>query len=366
MTQDGETLVRVLRDARQVLTLGAAQWNGLLDCAGRHALLARLAVIFEESGLLDEIPQTAQDVLADARAAAKANHAMQRYEANRVLHALRGLDLPVVLLKGGAYLLAELPPSRGRLSGDLDILVPRDRIEEVEQAMLDHGWQSLVTDGYDQRYYREWSHQIPPLRHTERESELDVHHTIAPPTGRAAPDAQAILRDARPLKDDRLRVLCPADMVLHSAVHLFNEQMTTTLRELIDMHDLLICFGRDDAFWRQLMAHAGAYKMQRPLYYCTRYCRRFLSTPIPQQAEKEIEAMAPNAVVRNLMDWLVAASLIHERPDRPSHGADFARWILFVRAHWLRMPLGMLIRHIFVKTARRAKRDPDSELLPQP
>ena len=232
--------------------------------------------------------------------------------------------------------------------------------------MLERGWQSLVTDDYDQRYYRDWSHQIPPLRHTERDSELDIHHTIAPPTGRAAPDARAILRDSRPLGDERLRVLCPADMVLHSVVHLFNEQMTMSLRELVDMHDLITYFGHDDAFWQQLLDHAAAYRMQRPLSYCARYCRRFLDTSIPEQVGKDIEAMAPNALARTLMDWLVAASLVHAPPDRPSPGADFARWILFVRSHWLRMPLGMLIRHILFKTARRARRDPDSGPLPQP
>jgi len=366
MTPDGTALLQVLRDARTALALEPEQWNGLLDCAKRQALLARLAVIFEDIGIFEKLPRTAQDLLADARAAARANHTMQRYEANRVLHALRDLGLPVVLLKGGAYLLAGLPPSRGRLSGDLDILVPRDRIDDVEQAMVDHGWQSLVTNSYDQRYYREWSHQIPPLRHTERDSELDVHHTIAPPTGRAKPNAQAIMDDALTLENDRLRILCPADMVLHSAVHLFNEQMTTTLRELLDMHDLLTHFGSDDGFWRQLMAHATAYRMQRPLYYCVRYCRRYLSTPVPDHAAKEIEALAPSALVRNLMDWLVAASLIHKAPDRASPVVGLACWLLFVRAHWLRMPLGMLLRHIFEKATRRAKPESESELLQQP
>ena len=347
-----------MRDPRHVLGLGPADWNALLDCAGRHALLGRLAVVVEDAGLLAELPQVAQDLLADSAAMTRANQTMQRYEANRVQHALRGMDIPVVLLKGGAYLMAGLPPSRGRLSGDLDILVPRERIEQVEQALLAQGWQSPVMDAYDQRYYREWSHQIPPLRHVERKSELDVHHTIAPPTGRAGPDTQAILRDARPLTDGGLRVLCPPDMVLHSAVHLFNEQMTMALRDLIDMHDLLSHFGGDEAFWPELANHAAKHNLQGPLYYCTRYCRRFLGTSIPAGTLGQIEAFAPNPLARRVMDWLVAATLVHEHPDRQSPGARFARWLLFVRSHWLRMPPAMLIRHILVKTFRRARPDP--------
>lgn len=370
MDPGGAALLSILRDPRAGLALDAATWNGLLECARRHGLLGRLAVLCADAGLAPRLPQTVQEILTDARLAAEANQTMQRYEANRVLHALRGLGLPVVLLKGGAYLLAGLPAARGRLSGDLDILVPRARIEDVERAVTAQGWESLVTDSYDQTYYREWSHQLPPMRHAERESELDIHHTIAPPTGRARPDAAAILADARPLtngmnQDGRLRVLCPADMVLHSAVHLFNEQMTMALRDLNDMHDLLGHFGQDDAFWPELVRRAVRHGVERPLFYCARYCQKYLGTTIPAPAARKIAAFGPNAATRAIMDWLVEAALIHAPPDRPTPRADFARWILFVRSHWLRMPPGMLIRHLAVKAARRAQGERHAETIPQ-
>ncbi len=367
MNRDGVLLLQTLRESSQALAFEPEQWNQLLECARRHALLGRLSVVFKDVGLLDGLPETVCDILADARAAVQANQTAQRYEANRVLQALRGLDVPVILLKGGAYLIAGLPPSRGRVSGDLDILVPRARLPEVERAMLDHGWHSPVIDAYDQKYYREWSHQIPPLRHEERDSELDIHHTIAPPTGRPGPEVSAILRDALPVEGQaRLFVLCSADMVLHSAVHLFNEQMGMALRDLVDLHDLIGHFGRDLEFWPALLEHAARHGAQRPLYYCARYCRRYLGTEIPAEAARGIEAFAPNILARGLMDMLVAATLVHVAPDRRAPGAAFARWLLFVRAHWLRMPPGMLLRHLLVKATRRARPEPDAEPLPRP
>ena len=44
-------------------------------------------------------------------------------------------------------------------------MVPRERIETVERTLLDRGWKTPVQDDYDDRYYREWSHEIPPLMH---------------------------------------------------------------------------------------------------------------------------------------------------------------------------------------------------------
>src|SRR3546814_13428481 len=88
--------------------------------------------------------------------------------------------------------MAELPSARGRLFSDIDFMVPRARIEEVEHRLLDAGWEPAVADEYDQLYYRRWTHQIPPLRHFRRNTVLDVHHTIVPLTARAPVAAEAL------------------------------------------------------------------------------------------------------------------------------------------------------------------------------
>ncbi|WP_164045505.1 nucleotidyltransferase family protein, partial [Serratia marcescens] len=66
--------------------------------------------------------------------------------------------------------------------GDLDILVPRDRLDEVEAALLAAGWEWVKPDPYDDAYYRRWMHELPPLIHRERDRMIDVHHTILPLT----------------------------------------------------------------------------------------------------------------------------------------------------------------------------------------
>ena len=105
----------------------------------------------------------------------------------------RLLAVPIVLLKGTAYVMADLPPARGRMLGDLDLMVPRDRIDEVERTLIAAGWLSAELNDYDQRYYREWTHEIPPLRHPDRDTEVDIHHTIVASTSRALVDAAALL-----------------------------------------------------------------------------------------------------------------------------------------------------------------------------
>ena len=77
---------------------------------------------------------------------------------------------------------------------------------------------------YDQRYYRQWMHELPPLQHLDRGTSLDVHHTILPPTADSRIDARKLWEHIVDVPGfEGVHVLCRADMVLHSATHLFHE-----------------------------------------------------------------------------------------------------------------------------------------------
>ena len=134
--------------------------------------------------------------------------------------ALAPLGVPVVLLKGSAFVAAGLGAGVGRSIGDLDILVPHDALDAVEAALIRDGWEWVKDDPYDDAYYRRWMHELPPLIHRARDRMIDVHHTILPPTARITPDAAALIADSVAL-DNGLRILSPDDMLVHAAAHLF-------------------------------------------------------------------------------------------------------------------------------------------------
>jgi hypothetical protein len=287
-----------------------------------------------------------------AAIAAASSQTAVRFEINRVLRALAGFDAPLILLKGSAYVLAGLPPARGRFVGDVDLMVPRERIEDVERRLVEQGWQAAELDDYDQRYYREWAHEIPPLQHPERDTPLDIHHTIVPLTSRLRPDARALLAASIPLADPRLRVLCPADMVLHSGVHLFNDEVGMPLRDLFDLHDLLCHFGARPGFWDELLARSRLHGLQRPLYYVLRHTARHLGTPVPAAVMQAAAAHRPAAPLKLAMDWIFDRRLQPVAHAGPRIGSTVAAWLHYLRAHWLRMPTALLARHLAVKAVR--------------
>lgn len=348
-------LIRALLEPECVAGLDPRGWNDLLTQARKAGLHARLAELLTERGLLASAPFKARSRLRAAAVAAASTQTAVRFELDRVRRALKDVDTPIILLKGSAYVMAGLPAARGRFVGDLDIMVPRERIDAVERTLIERGWGAADLDDYDQNFYRVWSHEIPPLQHPERETPIDIHHSIAQLTSRVHPDAAQLLAAAVPLGDPRLRVLEPADMVLHSCVHLINDEVGMPLRDLFDLHDLMVHFGTDAGFWTRLLERARLHGLARPVYHMVRQARRILGTPIPDEVVQAVSSWGPPAVLQPLMDWLWARRFLPEPGIGISRRTALANWLLYIRAHWLRMPPWMLARHLSTKAWRMAR-----------
>src|SRR5258706_6336624 len=109
-----ELLLRILRAPDSMPGLALTDWDRVLPLARRAKLLAHLGFHAERAGVLDRLPQQLVTHTAAARIAALHRQQMTLWELDRVMHALRGTDVPVVVLKGCAYLVARLPFSAGR------------------------------------------------------------------------------------------------------------------------------------------------------------------------------------------------------------------------------------------------------------
>jgi hypothetical protein len=348
-----DLVLRVLREPAAAAHFSLPQWEGLIRGARRANLLPRIALDVEREGAWTRVPEAPLAHLESARLQAQAQAASVRREVAFVNRAVGDLGIPVVLLKGAAYLMAGLSAARGRLFADVDILVPAERLPEVESRLMLHGWSTIKTNAYDQRYYRRWMHEIPPLKHHTRQTVLDVHHAILPTTARLKPDSAKLLAASQPIGGEpRLRILAPADLVLHSAAHLFcNEDVGNGLRDLVDLDALLREFASQAGFWERLTGRAAELDLARPLYYALRYAQRLLGTPIPSRVVGAADIGRPPSWLHGLMDELFLSIL------RPGYATrvmtSLARSSLYVRAHWLRMPPLLLTYHLAVKAFRR-------------
>lgn len=350
-----DRLVAALKHPSTMMNLSLEQWDWLIRVGRRADMLARLAHAASEglAGGLAVLPEQVQMHLRSAMILADRQCTELGYESQAIVMALKPAGIRPVLLKGAAYVLAGQLAGRGRLVSDVDILVPRGQLNEVEAALMMAGWVSTDRDAYNQAYYRRWMHELPPMTHMRRGTTVDVHHALVPPTAGYGVPLQSLLDAACP--DARgFSVLCDTDQVIHSAVHLMHEgELEMGFRGLVDIDALVTEFAAADTrFWPRLAARAVDLHLQRPVFLALRYSNRLLGTPVPVDCLATLHAAArPLGVMR-----LSILDALYERGLRPDHASlddrfsGLARWLLYMRSHFLRMPLHLLLPHLARKS----------------
>jgi Uncharacterised nucleotidyltransferase len=363
--RDSGLLVRLLADPSSAGQV--EDWTSLIATARAQSLSGSLAWRLQGLGL----PPRVEALLEAARSEGESARVQALWEAEMARRALAPLGVPVVLLKGTAYAAAGLEAARGRSIGDLDILVPRPALPDVERALLAAGWEWVKEDAYDDQYYRRWMHELPPLIHRERDRMIDVHHSILPLTARPKPDMEAMIADRVALADG-LFILSPPDMIVHAAAHLFADgDLAGGLRNLWDIDRLLREFaGRDPDFWPALQERAERNGLGPAVGRAVRLSHHLYGTPgnwcqAPITKALISKAAAPAKIGVRHQLTVIGDSLYRRRLlARDGWGRErrpFTRLGFYVRSHMLRMPPAMLARHLWVKARRR----PGPRALPQ-
>lgn len=354
-------LTELLAQPRIIAEWQPAQWNTLMPLARRAGLLGRCHALFVEHGVDRHVPQRIRDQLSGALAQTGYVRGQARRELRQVARVLAREEIPLIALKGLAYLVADLPPSGWRSLSDIDLMVHRDDLARAERLLRDSGWiDSGEHDEYDQHYYRDWMHEVPPLVHPMRNFEVDMHHNLSPPVSRIRIDADKLWQRAREHVDtcgQRVYVLDAADMLLHNAVHLFmNDELRGGLRDVVDFRDLYNHFSAiESGFGERLVARAEELGCGRALYYVATAATRFAGLRTTAGFEQALQGFAPAVPVAAMMQRLSASVFA---PRQLGAWRDTAAvQALFVRSHWIRMPPLMLVRHLAHKAfvSRRSR-----------
>lgn len=353
---------RVFRNACSISSFSLSDWDRLIRQARRAGLLARLRSFLEIHELLPLVPPEALMHFDASATLADRQQIAVRWEIAKITEALAELSFPLIVLKGGAYVMAGLPAASGRLFNDIDILVPAEQLGPVEAALMLAGWHPSGLSAYDERYYRRWMHEIPPMQHVQRATVIDVHHAILPDTARAHPSPAKLRSCAIPITPtSNVHVLAPEDMLLHSATHLFHEgELQHGLRDLTDLDLLFRHFAPLPDFWTRLLIRADELGLARSLYYAVRYTHYFLDTPMPAEFIQRLASAAPAGPMRRLMDAIFRRALAPDHLSCSDVWTPWARRAAYIRAHWLRMPPHLLFPHLFHKAFIEPRYDPQT------
>jgi len=316
------------------IALEAFDWELLIRQARRANVLGRVAFLLDENNQLQYVPEKPRLHLEGALSVCEANNRSVKWEFNQLYQALHQENIEFILLKGAAYVMNSESASKGRLFADVDILVHKDQLDKVELILSQKGWMSSNLDSYDQKYYRNWMHELPPMRHLKRQTTLDVHHTIIPPTVSVNLSAEKLWVNRRAIKNyDGVYVLSLADIILHSATHLFYEgEFENGFRDITDLDLLLKQFiNLEHGSWEQLIFRACELDLLCSLTYAMRYCSKILATPIPLKIVDKLSKQNIGIIKQNFMDFLFLRALMPNHFSCEDYWTSLARGGLYIR-----------------------------------
>jgi len=350
--QHGLGWLAALREPARCLTWDLRQWEHVIRLSRRLRLLGRLAHAVAQAGLLDAVPPpAARHLLAEQRYATwRCDTLLWALEDGA--RALAGAPYPVVLLKGSAYIVQGSAIGPGRLPSDVDLLVPRSSLDDAQARLSAAGWTEVALDAHDQRYYREWSHELPPLRHPHHGLELDLHHNILPVVARTRVDAARLIEHMRPVRGSPWHVLQPTDQVLHSAAHLFYDaDHGDRVRDIVDIDGLVRQEAADPGFWPALAGRAQELGLQQPLALALHFCRQWLDTPLPPAGTVPLPRLRwhEQHLLVPLFGRVLTPSTLD---DEPTLTERCSQQLLLGRHHLWRMPPAMLVAHTWNKLRR--------------
>lgn len=313
--------------------------SALLAYAEAHHVLGQMATLW-----LTKTQGKFNEQLENALLRAAFDHKMLSFEMERIDRALIGSTISPILLKGAAYVARGLTASNGRRVSDIDILVPERQLDETETLILAAGWQyeSQTDNEYDMAYYKEYMHELPPFRHAQRRSVLDIHHRLLPRTAKYTLDMEKLIQASMPLENTRFRTLAPIDLFIHSAVHAFLDgSFDTPARSLLELHHLLhdLTEKEQNRILIRSKEVGGELAVGTALWMLSTSMGDNSSTVLCKSKHyrklPRVTCIALTSKLRNV------------------ENAYAAKAYLYLRGHFLRMPVLMLIKHLTVKTLRK-------------
>ena len=125
MIIDKESFLDVLREPTVLVAFNLRHWDAFLPMVNQIDMLPNLVARLDAAGRSDSLPERVAIHLEAARLRSRKQRRVVYWEVEQLESTLASIDIPIVLLKGAAYLFRSLDTSHGRVYSDIDLMVPK-------------------------------------------------------------------------------------------------------------------------------------------------------------------------------------------------------------------------------------------------
>ena len=277
-------------------------------------------------------------------------------QLQQVLDALEHSQVPIVLLKGAALSRAVYPNPALRTMGDLDIWVPRDRMDTARTALEVLGYRTRSKQDRPPGLQELYLGETQMIRSEPHSALVELHWNVFPGEWlrhTARTDEQPIWERTIPMEGTDARQLSPEDAVLHTCVHfaIGHQLRGLGVRPLLDLELMQTTWAIN---WDTIAHRAREWQVATATWLILdlwtwlfghqdrRVCFRALQpSPIRRWLLRKFafsQLLAESQLLRNgPLRRLFLLLLV----DRPVDAVVLLRQALFPEQEWLRLLYGL-------------------------
>jgi hypothetical protein len=290
-SMDNLTLSLIISERMQdvdLASLSQADWESLIRKAQMQGVGPLVYWTLSRSGKLSSLPESVRNSLRAMYSSTWMQNQKILKELEIFAHLFNQAGIPVVVLKGVCFALTIYPDIGLRPMGDLDILVPGQKLTESARIARRLGYKDVepeASPGLNDLL----SHHVCLRKPGVSPLMVEIHDcliaeksfTYAVPVGWFWEQTEPLSGPLR-AKYENLRMLTPAAQLLYGAAHAMLQHggKKAPLRWFYDL-DLLIRFYQKRLDWDLLLAQARRFEWGSALDAALSQTYKYFNTPIP-------------------------------------------------------------------------------------
>jgi len=266
-----------LEKLRFEIAAGKPDWGSVVTMANLQFVTPALWVSLGDKGLAEMLPDDLKEYLEALHSLNADRNRNLKQQVVEAAGELNGKGIEPVLLKGAAHLFTDTFGDPGaRMMGDLDILIPGDRLKSCLDAL--QGLRYRTDENLKRRFADH--HHFAPLFRPDAYAAIELHLDPVAPAAVPILPTETAWAHSRPLAVEgvRMRVLSPTHRILHNILHseIADHNHRRGLICLRQLHDLVATATRyvAEVEWRAIEEgmdrHGRSRELQAYLYLARR------------------------------------------------------------------------------------------------
>jgi hypothetical protein len=257
-------------------------WETFVQIASETGVAPAVFHSLQSKNLVSAVPQDVMNFFDGIACLNRQRNGRLLSEATELAAILNQIDVVPVFLKGTAHLLTGLYPDVAeRVTSDLDVLVPANRISDCADSLLAQRYDFLCADLDFSGH-----HHYPPLSRSGSVAVVELHHELFDLRYRHLLPPAAVFSEAVILEYGAAKLAVPSGQgrLIHAVAH---AQLADhaylygrfPLRELVDFARLHDAFAHD-IDWSELARRFAACGAETALAFHLLAAKRLLNVAI--------------------------------------------------------------------------------------